>query len=161
MEAKLGIWLTAKIAKPQQRDKALAKAEVFSLRENLFDPFNFRAAQVVKFSSDYANVWELTNVLRAASHALAQGQLFDSKLLVRETRIMSVQSFFIDKSGNHIVAALAVTNFKKEAHAFLDLYFAIEKADYGIPNFNQRVLSQLLRSCLGTTRALKEFSYEP
>lgn len=158
MLARLGLWLTAKLANEEVREKSLAKAEVFALNERLFVPFDHRAAQTFKFESDYANVLVLTATLRAASFALAHGKQFDVARLSTSSRTLSVEDFFLDEQQRYIAASLAVTHFKREALAFLELYFAIEKVDYGIPNFNHRVLSKLVRSCTATARTLKEFS---
>jgi hypothetical protein len=158
---RLGLWLISKLTNDGNRAAVLAKAEIHALHEKLLDPFNHRAAQLIKFESEYSNILALTKVLRAASFALEQGKQFDVALLPTPSRSLSVADFFLDEQRRYIAANSAVANFKKEAHTFLDLYFAIEKVDYGIPNFNQRVLSSLLRASLNVAKTLKQFSYEP
>lgn len=155
---RLELWLTARLAPENLRESALAQAEVHTLNEKLFAQFDHRAAQQFSLESDYSDVLELTAILRAATYALEHGEKFNTELLPTQPRIMSLDEFFIDKQHCYINARLAVANFKKESLAFLMRYHAIADPGYGIPNFNQRVLSKLKRSALATARALKEFS---
>lgn len=153
--------LTALLAREEVREKVLALAEVHSLAPQLFEPFNYRTAQLFTFESDYVNVLEMNVVLRAAAFTLTKDLKFDTSLMSTASRTLSVADFFLDKQRRHITAALAVVDFKKEALAFLKGYYEIEKADYGIPNFNHRVMSRLVRSTIATARSLKQFSHEP
>lgn len=157
--ARLGLWLTAKLANDAQRDQALAQANVHVLSQTLFDRFfDHRKARQLKFESDYVCVWDLTHLLHLAAHTLATGGRFDVAQLSTASRIVSIDQFFIDRQGRYIDPGQAVAIFKKEALAFLSQYYAIEKVDYGYPAFNRRVLARLLASCKATAQALKEFS---
>ena len=130
------------------------------MNEKLFRPFNHRLAQTRKFSSDFVNILALSSVLRTAAKALANNEKFDTALLPPIPRIVSVEEFFIDEQQRYIAADSAVISFKTAALVFVELYFSIEKIDYGVPNFNQRVLAKLLHSCVAATQVLRTFSHE-
>jgi hypothetical protein len=155
---RLGMWFTAFIAHENNREEALAKAELLTLNDKLFTAFSYARARQVKFDTAYANVLSLTTVLRAAQFAINNHQQFDIAQLPTESRLVSLEDFFLDSTGRYIAPGAAVTSFKKEALSFLNSYYAIGKVDYGIEHFNQRVLSKLLKSTLQTAQTLKDFT---
>lgn len=156
----LGLYLTAKLAPPEQLEKQLALASAYVLDAKLFEPMNRRLSYSFVFSSSYANILALINVLDKACLALANEQKFDVTLLPPDQREMCMDEFFIDERMRYVVASSAVNLFREQAIAFLDLYYAIDVNAPGIPQFNHRVLSKLVRSTTETARALKAFSHE-
>jgi hypothetical protein len=157
--ASAGLWLTAQLASNETKDFALAKTQIVALNENLFKRFDHRRAQLLKLTTEYPNVMAMTSVLKAAAFVLGKGMKFDVALMPPDARSLSVDDFFVDPQGRHIDPLESVSQFKRAALEFVEAYYRIEKVDHGIPNYNQRVLTKLLRSMQTVTQTLKEFSH--
>lgn len=154
--SRLSVWLISHFALEETKNMALAKASIFALHEPLLIPFNHRAAQQLKFDISYQNVLQLVSILQAACYAMEHNQAFDIKLYPSSMQTTTVEGFFLDEQQRYITPALALAQFKKQATSFIELYYQIEHLPYGVANFNQRVLSRLLKETLQVAQTLKE-----
>lgn len=135
-------------------------AHVHALVPQYFQGLNHPFAQASKFITNYPNIIVLTTHLRQVTVALLKQEKFDPTQLMLIRRNLSIEQFFLDARKRYVSPKEAVVAFKEAALAFLVQYYAIEKADYGIPNYNQRVLLSLAHECVTTAQTLREFIHE-
>lgn len=158
--ARFGIWLTAKLAKDDDRERALANAEVYAIAVKFFIRFNHPRAQLFKFASSYSNIKHLSEAMLHASMQLEKQVRYIPARFVSPAAAISMEAFFIDSLGRYLTPEIAVAEFKDKALGFLKLYYEIEKVDYGTAAFNRRVLRGLVNECINTAGALRKYSYE-
>ncbi len=138
----------------------MAQIQIHALDPHLFTRFNHPRAQEIKLNASYRNIERLTQLLRLATVAVVKEEKFDASLLSSGQLLQSIDLFFIDDTNKYLDHRLAVHKFKQQSLLFVGAYYAIPKTDYGIPNYNQRVLQGLVSESIAIAQALRKFSYE-
>ena len=152
--------MTAKLSTDSTRSQALAQAHVYALNINAFKELNHPLAQAYKLTTLWPNIPALTYTLRYATDVLVKREKFDGSRIPIERLSLSVEDLFLDERKRYIKPDAALVSFRDAALAFMLEYYAIEKADYGIPNYNQRVLMSLVHESVSIAQTLRKFKHE-
>lgn len=158
-KSKIAFWLIGLLAPAGQKQQLLDLAQLQRLESSDFLNADWKRLRDIVFDTDYSDISKLCRLISKARAALEANEKFEVSLLSTETTRISLEQFFTNTQQQYIYPDIAVAVFKQEGLAFLQAYAETPELDYGVENFNRRVLSKLYKSVINTAQALAEYSH--